>query len=305
MAVHNQGADWAFAAGGKEHLRQPVMISAGVHVLLAIVSVVAALLRQGGSTWGQGGPGGAATVRLVSAASVPLPAPKILSDSRLATENPGLHRPDPTPPKRRATPKPPPEPEKAVELPAHNARRVASTAKTPEKPPEPPKPKPAPKPEVTARAAPPPPRPQPRSRNPAPEPQTGNEIPFGEGGPAQGPFGMFSNDSGTGGLSFDSGGGDFAGRFGWYVTAIRNRISNNWLQSTVDPGVHSAPRVYVSFQILRNGQVVNAQLTSSSGVASLDRSAIRAVYDSSPMPPLPGEYGGSSVNVEFWFDFRR
>jgi len=89
------------------------------------------------------------------------------------------------------------------------------------------------------------------------------------------------------------------------VTAIRNRVSSNWLKGTVDPGVRAAPRVYVTFQILRDGQVVNAQLTASSGVPSLDRSAMRAVYDSMPMPPLPGEYPASSVTVEFWFDFRR
>jgi len=279
-----------------------VLISAGAHILLATVSLAAGLLRTGGSAWGEGGPGGAATVRLVSAASVPLPAPKVLTDSRLATENPGLHRPDPTPaaPRRRVS-TPPPEPEKAVELPSRNARRVASTSTKPAEPPAPPPPVPEPR----ASAAPPPPLPQPRSRNPAPEPQTGNEIPFGEGGPAQGPFGMFSTDSGTGGLSFTSGAADFATRFGWYVTAIRNRVSNNWLQGTVDPGVRTAPRVYVAFQILRSGQIVNAQLTTSSGVASLDRSALRAVYDSSPMPPLPGEYSGQSVSVEFWFDFRR
>jgi TonB family protein len=269
--------------------------------LLATVSLAGALFGNRGAGWGEGGPGGAATVRLVSAASVPLPAPSVVTDSRLATENPGLHRPDPVPPAPRArrTPTPPaPEPEKAVELPGRNARRVASTAQPPEQPRTPPA-------ETRASAAPPPPRPQPRSRNPAQEPQTGNEIPFGEGGPAQGPYGVFSTDSGTGGISFSGGAGDFGSRFGWYVTAIRNRVSSNWLKGTVDPGVRAAPRVYVTFQILRDGQVVNAQVTASSGVPSLDRSAMRAVYDSMPMPPLPGEYPASSVTVEFWFDFRR
>ncbi len=38
------------------------------------------------------------------------------------------------------------------------------------------------------------------------------------------------------------GGGDFAGRFPAYVDAVRNRISSNWLQSTVDPTVRWAPR---------------------------------------------------------------
>ncbi|MGH9662047.1 MAG: energy transducer TonB [Bryobacteraceae bacterium] len=258
------------------------------------------LFGHRGAGWGEGGPGGAATVRLVSAASVPLPAPTVATDNRLATENPGLHRPDPVPPApraRRASTPPAPEPEKTVELPGRNARRVASTAQ----PPAPPRTPPA----ETRASATPPPRPQPRSRNPAEEPQTGNEIPFGEGGPAQGPFGVFSTDSGTGGISISGGAGDFGSRFGWYVTAIRNRISNNWLKGTVDPGIRAAPRVYVTFQVLRDGQVVNAQLTSSSGVPSLDRSAMRAVYDSMPMPPLPGEYPAASVTVEFWFDFRR
>jgi len=29
------------------------------------------------------------------------------------------------------------------------------------------------------------------------------------------------------------------------------------------------------------------------------------VQDSSPLARLPAEYQGSSVNVEFWFDFHR
>jgi len=288
------------ARKGPEPLRRPLLISAGAHALLVTVIFAGALLGHRGPGWGEGGAGGIATVRLVSAASVPLPSPAVTTDNRLATENPGLHRPDPVPPAprtRRARTQPAPEPEKAVELPSRNARRVASTAPPPAEPRTPP--------EETRASAAPPPRPQPRSRNPAPEPQTGNEIPFGEGGPARGPYGVFSTDSGTGGISFSGGSGDFAGRFGWYVTAIRNRISSNWLKGTVDPGIRIAPRVFVTFQIFRDGQVVNVQLTNPSGIPSLDRSALRAVYDSNPMPPLPGEYPGSSVTVEFWFDFRR
>jgi hypothetical protein len=37
----------------------------------------------------------------------------------------------------------------------------------------------------------------------------------------------------------------------------------------------------------------------------VDNSALRAVRDSSPLDRLPGGYTGSSVNVEFWFDFHR
>ena len=296
MAVLSATMNWSLASQGMEPLRKPLLISVVAHVGLAGLSLVGVLFSHRNGGWGEGGPGGAATVRLVSAASVPLPAPTVATNNRLATENPGLHRPEPvpeTPRTRRGPTPPPPTPEKAVELPGRNARRIASTSQ------------PRARPSETRPSAAPPPRPQPRSRNAAPEAQLGNEVPFGEGGPAQGPYGIFSTDSGTGGLTFSGGAGDFASRFGWYVTAIRNRISSNWLKSTVDPGVRVAPRVFVTFQILRDGQIVNAQLTASSGVASLDRSALRAVFDSNPMPALPPDYAGSNVAVEFWFDFRR
>ena len=86
---------------------------------------------------------------------------------------------------------------------------------------------------------------------------------------------------------------------------MRNRISGNWLQGTVDPNIRSAPRVYVTFVILRDGQIVNTQMIASSGITSLDRSVLRAISDSNPMPPLPDDYRGGNVAVEFWFDFRR
>jgi TonB family protein len=106
--------------------------------------------------------------------------------------------------------------------------------------------------------------------------------------------------SGAGG-----GGGDFAGRFPSYVDAVRNRVSSNWLQSTVDPAVRWAPRANFSFQVMRDGTVTNVQMLQSSGNRSIDNSALRAILSSSPVSPLPSSYSGSSVTVEFWFDFRR
>jgi protein TonB len=73
----------------------------------------------------------------------------------------------------------------------------------------------------------------------------------------------------------------------------------------VDPSVVAAPRVEVVFTILRDGTVTNIQLTQRSNNNSVDTSAVRAVRDSSPLQALPAGYSGSSVNVEFWFDFRR
>ncbi|MBI1955461.1 MAG: TonB family protein [Acidobacteria bacterium] len=303
---------WPAAGVTPEQLRKPLLLSAAAHTCLAGLALLGVIVQRQGSFWGTGSSGGVATVRLVSGASVPLPAPVIATQNRVATENPGLHYPEPPQPapQPKAEPPKPPAPEKAVELPARNAKLVPETpkkviAKTETEGTEKTE-KPAPKQE--AKSAPEPSsrsQQQVRLRQPEQPAGLGNEIPYGQGGPVQGPYGIFQSNVGSGGINFGEGAGDFGIRYSWYVTAIRIRISSNWLQGTVDPQVRVAPRVYVAFQILRDGRIVNAQVTSSSGVPSLDRSALRAVYDSNPMPPLPADYPGSSVAVEFWFDFRR
>ncbi|MBI2817489.1 MAG: TonB C-terminal domain-containing protein [Acidobacteria bacterium] len=259
-----------------DRLQRPVLISAIGHGVLLAAAIWGAAIGRDSMLWGEGAGGGsAATVKLVSSASIPLPPPApVVTTNKVANEEPGLHYSE------APKPQPKPAPEKAVELPGKNARRTV-------------------------------PSPPPRSRQEArlhrldKGPPPGSEIPYGAGGPVQGPYGMFRSDAGTGGFAFDQNSGDFGSRFGWYVTAIRNRISSNWLQGTVDPNIRSAPRLYVTFQIQRDGQIMYPQLTTSSGIPSLDRSALRAIIDSNPMPPLPPEYRASSVAVEFWFDFRR
>jgi protein TonB len=300
MSAHTMTREWA---DGREQLKRPLMLSAVAHICLAIGAIAATFIHGNPAIWGAGGGEGmAASVRLVSAASVPLPQPTIPTENRVATENKGLHQPEPPkPPEPKPAVKPPEE--KAVDLPSRDAK-VTPPKEAPKRVEEPEPPKPEPRREIARAGS----GAQPALRDnrfrPRPEEPT-NEIPYGQGGPATGPFGMITTDSGSGGVRVTGGAGDFLSRYSWYVIAIRNRISSNWLKATVDPRIATAPRVYVTFQILRDGRVVNPQLTASSGISSLDRSAVRAVYDSSPMPPLPGDYPGPSVAVEFWFDFRR
>jgi TonB family protein len=281
------------------------MFSAIGHSCLALVALVATLVRGVPTIWGEAGGGGAASVQLVSAASVPLPPALVPTENRQATENKGLHYTEPPRPQPRPAAVPEKLEEKAIELPAENAKV------TPPKPAEPApaveeKPQPEPRREIArTNPAPSPPRQPARVRTPPADREPSNEVPYGEGGPVAGPYGMFQADGGSGGVNVRGDNGDFVSRYSWYVTAIRNRISSNWLRTTVDPSIRVAPRVFVTFEIYSDGRVVNPQLTSSSGISSLDRSALRAVYDSSPMPPLPRDYPGSRVAVEFWFDFRR
>jgi protein TonB len=128
-----------------------------------------------------------------------------------------------------------------------------------------------------------------------------NAVPFGQGGPAAMTHSTFAMAGGGGGLSL----GQFGDRYGWYVNAVRTRVSSNWLLSMISPHLTSAPRVYVTFEIARDGHIENVKITQSSGIPEVDRSALRAVLASNPFGPLPVDYPGSSVPVEVYFDLRR
>jgi len=139
---------------------------------------------------------------------------------------------------------------------------------------------------------------------PKPEEET-NEVPFGQGGPVSGPYGTFSAAGAKGGFGFQGGGGDFGSAYAWYVRVVQQKVSENWLKYEVDPSIHQANRVYVVFDINRSGQPTNVQIEQSSGVPSLDQSAVRAIQRIDTFGPLPPQYAGNKVTVEFWFDYKR
>jgi protein TonB len=144
-------------------------------------------------------------------------------------------------------------------------------------------------------------------RKPATEPveEATNVVPFGEGGPVSGPYGIFSAGGAKGGFGFTGGGGDFGTRYAWYVRVVQQKVSENWLKYEVDPGVTEARRVYLTFDITRDGRPGNEIVEQSSGVPSLDQSAVRALQRIDTFGPLPSDYPGNKVSVEFWFDYKR
>jgi len=256
-----------FAAEG--NLRLPVMGSVALHTALFALALFGYLIpgRRGESWGGTTGGGGAMSATLVS--SIPLPAPPNESKNVLANESKGL------------TVSPP------AEIPKQDLKAIPIMA-----------------PDVKVKA---PPKPTPRKPPPTKEvaKEEDNRIPFGEGGPVSGPYGSFSAGGAKGGLSFSGGTGDFGSRFGWYVDAVRRKVSENWLKYEVDPNVDTARRVYITFDITRSGQPENIRVEQSSGVPSLDLSATRALQRIDTFGPLPPEYAGRYVSVEFWFDYKR
>ncbi|HTT19646.1 MAG TPA: energy transducer TonB [Candidatus Sulfotelmatobacter sp.] len=139
---------------------------------------------------------------------------------------------------------------------------------------------------------------------PALEPEE-NQVAFGEGGPVSGPYGTFSAGGAKGGFGVTGGGGDFGTRYAWYVRVIQQKVSDNWLKYEVDPRITTAQRVYITFDVARDGHPSNVRVEQSSGVPSLDISAVRALQRIDTFGPLPPDYSGSKISVEYWFDYKR
>ena len=96
----------------------------------------------------------------------------------------------------------------------------------------------------------------------------------------------------------------FGNRFGGYADLVIQRVTQKW-QTNGLASLQTAPMVIVTFDILRDGSIRNAQLAQRSGNSTLDYSALRAVTEAAPFPPLPPDYGGSDANVELRFQLQR
>ncbi|HEY4052297.1 MAG TPA: TonB family protein [Terriglobales bacterium] len=243
--------------------------SAALHAGFTLFVIVYGWIASGGhgSNWGAGGGGSAMGVTLV--ANIPLPANPVETKSVLATESKGL-----------------------------------AQSKAQEKTEEPDA---VPIPEKNVKIKPKPPQPTATQRKPQPQPveQAQNQIPYGEGGQVSTHYSMFSAAGANGGIAVTGGGGDFGSRYAYYVQAMTRKVSENWLKYEVDPRIQSANRVYITFDIDRSGRPSHIQVEQSSNVPSLDTSAVRALQRIDTFGPLPSDYPGNHVSVEYWFDYKR
>jgi len=242
--------------------------SAGLHVgiTLLLLAYSAFFYRTSGGTWGSGGGGEAIGATLVS--TVPLPANPAQAQNVLANESKGLTQSQPKIQEK--------EPD-AIAIQGKDAKI-----------------KPKKKQETASKQKP----------QAEPEAET-NQVAFGEGGPVSGPYGTFSAAGAKGGFGITGSGGDFGTKYAWYVRVIQQKVAENWLKYEVDPRITSAQRVYITFDVARDGHPTNVQVEQSSGVPSLDISAVRALQRIDTFGPLPADYSGNKISVEYWFDYKR
>jgi TonB family protein len=90
--------------------------------------------------------------------------------------------------------------------------------------------------------------------------------------------------------------------FTYYLQIIIDRVSSNWFTSLVDPGIKGSFQATVHFRIYKNGQTSEPKIEESSGIRSLDLSALRAIQTSAPFPPLPGAYEDEYLGIYLIFE---
>jgi protein TonB len=250
------------------NLKSYLWYSVLFHLLFAATALVATFVGRPGNEWGGTGSNlGGTAVTLVKNAGIPMPREAAVTESKVVDPVKTLHKED-------DKPKPPEPTTDAEKIPKFKNKKETLP--------------PSPKSRVLENKT----------------PTHDNDVP-GLGGTPNIPTGYSQTPGPSSGATvLGQGGGDFGGRYPWYVDAVRNRVQQTWDQSTIQAAVRAARRAHtvMTFRISSNGSISNIRILQGSGDWSMDNSAQRALQSIDAFRPLPNDYMGSYVDVTFDFD---
>lgn len=117
--------------------------------------------------------------------------------------------------------------------------------------------------------------------------------------PASGTGAAAAAPGGAGGItSLDGADVEFA----WYRALVTSALKSRWVRPVLEG---SEPvSATVAFEIRRDGSVQDVRVETPSGVSVMDRSVLRAVIESSPLPPLPPTWREPTLSARFEFRWR-
>ena len=252
-----------------------------LHAMVGLALVVWAYFSHSGRNWGQES-ATAGSIQATMVSAIPLP-PKVPTDENnvLATERPSIAPAPPAPPAVQV-----PKPD-AIPIPTRQTK-VPPTPKPAEKT------TPAPPKQVakaTPSVAP--------SMHPVVPTQPVNKATTGEASGLRVAMSSVQNRAGTSSVNVSD--QAFGSRFAYYVQQITQKVASQWYTSLLDT---NAPghRVYINFDIQRDGTPANIRIAQPSGDTTLDQTALSAVRHIDTFPPLPDAYAGSHINVTYYFD---
>jgi TonB family protein len=89
-----------------------------------------------------------------------------------------------------------------------------------------------------------------------------------------------------------------------YLVKILSTVRRNWFAVTPESArLGRQGRVVIQFAIARDGTVPKLVIAGPSGTEALDRAAVAGISASNPFPPLPPEFKGSQVRLQFVFKY--
>ena len=112
--------------------------------------------------------------------------------------------------------------------------------------------------------------------------------------------------AGSGNIGNPGGGGGAPGidalrepDFGPYMRELQKRIKMNW----DPPKGNESKRVVLLFKIAKDGRLLSCRVSKSSGLPLADQAALKAVELTAPFKPLPADFKGQSIDIQFTFDY--
>lgn len=87
--------------------------------------------------------------------------------------------------------------------------------------------------------------------------------------------------------------------WGGYISGLNQKIDRNWQRISV----RNTRQTRVRFTVDRQGQLVNLQLTQSSGDARADMTALQSIRAAAPFAPLPREATEAMLVINFTFTY--
>lgn len=241
-----------------------------VGALILHVAIATAIFGYGfvfktnGNSWGDSSTP-SSTIQATMVNAIPLPPRQPTNADNVLTSE----TPSPAPPVEKEKAAPPPDP-KAIAIPDKPTKPL----KTAEKP-------------VEATPHPQPVKPQPMKA------QTG-EAPGVR-------IAMSATQTHAGTISVGTTDAAFGARYAYYVAQIKQKVASQWYTTMLDPSA-KGHRVYIVFQVGRDGSPSAIKIQQPSGDSTLDQTALRAVQHIDTFGPLPDGYNGSYINVVYYFD---
>jgi len=126
-------------------------------------------------------------------------------------------------------------------------------------------------------------------------------------GGSSGSLGRGTSGGGSGNVGNPGGGGGAPGidalrepDFGPYMRELQRRIKLNW----DPPKGNESKTVVLLFKIAKDGRLLSCRVSKSSGLPSADQAALKAVELTAPFRPLPADFKGQNIDIQFTFDYR-